>query len=225
MKIFKHLPNFITLLNLLTGSAGIVLALQGNLVIAAFCVFIAAVFDFLDGFAARLLKANSSIGKELDSLADVISFGLLPGIIAYSLLSQNTEVALWPWLGLLIAAFSALRLAKFNVDTRQSDQFIGLPTPANAILFASFPLILESEAWLFLQNPWVLSILIVVFSLLLVAEIPLMALKFKNFGWNENKLKYIFILISLVLLFVLAWMAIPIIIILYIFFSLAGNYL
>lgn len=225
MKIFKHLPNFITLLNLLTGSVGIVLALQGNLVMAAFCVFIAAVFDFLDGFAARLLKANSSIGKELDSLADVISFGLLPGIIAYSLLLQNTEIALWPWLGLLIAAFSALRLAKFNVDTRQSDQFIGLPTPANAILFASFPLILESEAWLFLQNPWVLSILIVVFSLLLVAEIPLMALKFKNFGWKENKLKYIFILISLVLLFVLAWMAIPIIITLYIFFSLAGNYL
>ncbi|MFW5760185.1 MAG: CDP-diacylglycerol--serine O-phosphatidyltransferase [Cyclobacteriaceae bacterium] len=225
MKLFKHLPNFITLLNLLTGSVGIVMALQGNLIVAAFCVFIAAVFDFLDGFVARLLKANSSIGKELDSLADVISFGLLPGIIAYSLLSQNTESVLWPWLGLVIAAFSALRLAKFNVDTRQSDQFIGLPTPANAILFASLPLILESGNWIFLSNPGVLSLLVVVFSLLLVAEMPLMALKFKNFSWKENKLKYIFLLISLVLLFVLAWMAIPLIIVLYIFFSLAGNYL
>lgn len=225
MKFFKHLPNFITILNLLTGSVGIILAMQGNLMFAASCIFIAAVFDFMDGFAARILKANSSIGKELDSLADVISFGLLPGIISYSLLSQNSQSDILPWLGLIIPAFSALRLAKFNVDTRQSDQFIGLPTPANAILFASFPMILATDNWQFLGNPTVFAVIVVVFSLLLVAELPLMALKFKNFSWKENKLKYLFLLIALVLLFVLAWMAIPLIILLYIFFSLAGNYL
>lgn len=224
MKIFRHLPNFITILNLLTGSVGIVLALQGNLVAASFCIFIAAIFDFFDGFAARILKATSSIGKELDSLADVISFGLLPAILAYLLLLNNTELPWLPWLGLIIAAFSALRLAKFNVDTRQSDQFIGLPTPANAILFASFPLILNSGQWQFLTNPWIFLIVVVLFSFLLVAELPLMALKFKNFSWADNKLKFIFLVTSLLLIVLLTWMAIPIIIILYIIFSLAGNY-
>lgn len=224
MKIFKHLPNFITLLNLTSGAVGVYYAIQGQLVVASYCVFISAVFDFFDGFVARLLKANSSIGKELDSLADVISFGLLPAMIALELLNQNTTNFWWPWLGIVIAVFSALRLAKFNVDERQTDQFIGLPTPANAILFASFPLILAGGNWLFLTNPWVLSIIIIVFSLLLVAEINLMALKFKSFKWSENKLKFIFLILSLILIITLAWMAIPVIVLLYIFFSVPGNY-
>jgi len=224
LKIFKHLPNFITLLNLTSGAVGIYYAIHGQLVVASYCVFLSAIFDFFDGFVARLLKANSSIGKELDSLADVISFGLLPAMIALELLKINTTNFWWPWLGLIIAVFSALRLAKFNVDERQTDQFIGLPTPANAILFASFPLILTGKNWLFLTNPIVLSIVIIVFSLLLVAEINLMALKFKSYKWSDNKLKFIFLILSLGLIIALGWMAIPIIILLYIFFSVMGNY-
>jgi CDP-diacylglycerol---serine O-phosphatidyltransferase len=224
LRVFKHLPNLITLLNLTSGAVGVYYAIHGHLIVASYCVFISSVFDFFDGFVARLLKANSSIGKELDSLADIIAFGLLPAMIAMELLNQNTTNFWWPWLGVIIAIFSALRLAKFNVDERQTDQFIGLPTPANAILFASFPLILASENWLFLTNPWVLSVIIVVFSLLLVAEIKLMALKFKSFKWSDNKLKFIFIILSVISILTLAWMAIPIIILFYIFFSVLGNY-
>ncbi|OZA56958.1 MAG: CDP-diacylglycerol--serine O-phosphatidyltransferase, partial [Sphingobacteriales bacterium 39-40-5] len=140
----KHIPNSVTCLNLFSGCLGIVFAFQGNLIWASYAIVIAAVFDFFDGMLARLLKAYSDIGKELDSLADMVSFGVLPSVIIYQLFALSPQIDFGAdWLSFsafIIAVFSALRLAKFNIDTRQSENFIGLPTPANALLIASFPL-------------------------------------------------------------------------------------
>jgi len=228
----KHIPNFITLLNLLSGCIAITAAFNGNLVLASWLVGLAAIFDFLDGMVARLLNVKSAIGKELDSLADMVSFGVLPGVILYQLFQMNLDIdpGIFAYVAFLIPLFSALRLAKFNTDTRQEEIFYGLPTPANAIFIASFPLILNYETWFFgfdfsnymiiLINPYFLSVLSLVLSWLLVAEIPLMSLKFKNFKWADNKARYILLLLSLLLLIVFQLTGIPLIIILYIFISL-----
>ncbi|HQS50964.1 MAG TPA: CDP-diacylglycerol--serine O-phosphatidyltransferase, partial [Daejeonella sp.] len=145
----KHIPNSVTCLNLFSGCLGIVFAFQGNLIWASYAIVIAAVFDFFDGMLARLLKAYSDIGKELDSLADMVSFGVLPSVIIYQLFALSPQIDFGAdWLSFsafIIAVFSALRLAKFNIDTRQSENFIGLPTPANALLIASFPLIIADS--------------------------------------------------------------------------------
>ncbi len=187
-------------------------------------VWIAAIFDFFDGFAARLVKVSSELGKQLDSLADMVSFGALPGFFIYSLLAKETENELIPFLGILIIIFSALRLAKFNIDTRQSEVFIGLPTPANAIFITS--LVYLNEMNLF--SSWLLTLpslitTTVVFSLLLVAEIKLMSLKFKTFGFGPNLPRYLLILMSVVLLLVWNKAAISLIIVGYILFSLVIN--
>lgn len=223
----KHIPNAITCLNLLSGCIGIVLAFDGKTEQAAYAIIIAAIFDFLDGFVARWLKAYSEIGKELDSLADVVSFGLLPAVIVYQLFLQAPQLGILSeylnFSAFLIAIFSALRLAKFNIDTRQSENFIGLPTPANALLVASLPkIIAEGSTFLsaYILNPFFLFIFSIGTSLLLVMEIPLISLKFRNFGLNENIFRYILLLSGLIFILIFNFAAIPIIIFTYIILSI-----
>jgi len=189
--IKKHIPNFITSLNLFSGCIAVYLAFQGNYQGAFIAILLSAVFDFFDGFAARLLKAYSPMGKELDSLADVVSFGVAPGAIVFSLLSEINISAWLPYLAFLIPVFSALRLAKFNIDERQSASFIGLPTPANAIFWAGLGF---SYSNFLVSNVWILVALTLLFSYLLVAEIPMFALKFKSLTWSKNKIQYLFLI-------------------------------
>jgi CDP-diacylglycerol---serine O-phosphatidyltransferase len=227
----KHIPNFITCLNLFTGCVAIYIAFQGNLVFAAYLVGVAAIFDFLDGMIARLLHAYSEIGKQLDSLADMVSFGVLPGVIMFQLMRKSAmadpntslyEAELFPFSAFIIIIFSALRLAKFNIDTRQTTLFIGLPTPANTLFVASLPLILASDQFnlsQYFMNQYVLLGLTLLLSYLLVAEIPLFALKFKNLAWKDNATRFIFLLIAIPLLFLLKFAAVPVIIVLYVLLS------
>ncbi len=197
--IKKHVPNFITSLNLFSGCVAVFFAFQDNYKAAFVAILIAAVFDFMDGFAARLLKAYSPMGKELDSLADVVSFGLAPGAIVFSLLS-NVEIAWLPFVGFLIPVFSGLRLAKFNIDTRQTDSFLGLPVPANAIFWSG---IVYSFSAFLLSYVWVVVGLVVLFCYFLVSEIPMFSLKFKSVAWKNNALQYIFLIVCLILLIIL----------------------
>lgn len=224
----KHIPNLLTCGNLFCGCMGIVATFQDNLILAAYLTGIAGVLDFFDGFVARWLKAYSSIGKELDSLADCVTFGVLPGMILFHLIVKSmnsaviTDVYSWlPFVAFIISIFSALRLAKFNVDTRQATSFIGVPTPANAFLISSFPLILWQypPADAIILNIYFLIGLTLLMSYLLVAEIPLFALKFTTYSFSNNRPKYIFLFLSLILLFTLQFIAIPFIIALYILIS------
>jgi CDP-diacylglycerol--serine O-phosphatidyltransferase len=216
-----QLPNFITLLNLLSGVLGILWVLEGQLLYGAYFVILSAGFDFLDGFAARLLKVQSDMGKELDSLADVVSFGVLPGILLYSLTKTQTDSQVLPYLTLIIPMLSAYRLAKFNLDTRQSDRFIGLPTPANALLLSTLPHLVAHWPEL---TPWVTSpIALVVIawatSILLVSELPLIALKFKNSSFADNAYRYTLLCLGA---FFFSWLqlaGIPLIIIAYLLLS------
>ncbi|NVO19617.1 MAG: CDP-alcohol phosphatidyltransferase family protein [Bacteroidetes bacterium] len=232
----KHIPNFITCLNLFSGCVGIYLAYQGSLAVASMFIGVAAAFDFFDGMAARLLHVKSEIGKELDSLADIISFGLLPGVIVFELLSSTMNLPQWssvsinpyPFVAFLIPVFSALRLAKFNIDSRQTESFIGLPTPAAAIFLGSFPLILtyaksaviNDFAHLILVNFFILTAITLMICWLLVAELPLFSLKFKNLKWKDNKPQFLLLLISIFLLLLLKFAALPVIIMIYVAISL-----
>ncbi len=218
--MLRHLPNAMTCGNLLCGCIGIVMALRGHLDTAAWLVIVAAILDFGDGFVARLVNASGPFGKELDSLADVVTFGVLPAVLVFQL-CWFQGLGTLSYGAFLIAILSALRLANFNIDTRQSDQFIGVPVPANALLIIAFPLMARyqpqfNSLW---QNDIALGILIA-FSGMLVAELPLMALKFKTFAWRANQVKYSFLLISAALLVFLHFAAIPLIIGLYILVSL-----
>ncbi|MGB0402953.1 MAG: CDP-alcohol phosphatidyltransferase family protein [Salibacteraceae bacterium] len=241
--IIKFIPNLLTLINLSFGFIGIVLAFHSELAWAGVMVFVASIFDYFDGFAARLLNAQSEVGKELDSLADMVAFGLLPGLIAYQYLNgiqgiyfvSPLERDLVPHLismtGFLLTACSALRLAKFNVDTRQSDNFIGLPTPATAIFIASIPILSE---WQFrfnmyvaideemlnnlirinrydgfeagmiglLQNVNFWIVTILVLSYLMVSPLPIISMKLKSLKWEQNKWRFIFIGTALVTIFI-----------------------
>lgn len=217
--ITKHIPNTLTCLNLLSGCVGIVMTLEGYPIPAAFFVWASCVFDFFDGFAARWLKVSSPIGKELDSLADVVSFGVLPAVMMYTTLHSQTEHSLLPWIAFTIAIFSALRLAKFNVDERQTDSFIGLNTPSNALFLTALPFLPE-PLWLWVQQPAVLVVTIIVFSFLLVAELEFFALKFKHFKWAGNEMRFTFLLLAVLLLLWMQQAAIPLIILLYILLSL-----
>jgi CDP-diacylglycerol---serine O-phosphatidyltransferase len=223
--IVRHLPNALTCGNLLCGCIGIIQVFQNQLVTASYLMLLAALLDFLDGFAARLLGVASPIGKELDSLADCVTFGALPSLIVFTLLGQQAPQPTWlPYLALSLAIFSALRLAKFNIDTRQSESFIGVPTPANGLLVASLPLIQTYQpayAPLFESVPVLLGYSALM-SYLLVAELPLFALKFKHFGWQGNQIKYIFLGLSVLLLGLWQVAAIPLIIGLYV--GLSGIY-
>ncbi len=207
----KHIPNTITCCNLLSGCVATMLAFEGSYLCAFLFIIAGAVFDFFDGLTARALKVSSPIGKELDSLADVVTFGFAPSAMVYSWLGECADtnldspfgVLVVPFFAFLMVAFSALRLAKFNVDERQTSSFIGLPTPANALFWGA--LVLGSHD-IVVVNPygWMLVIsLVVLFSYLLVAEIPMFSLKFKNLSWQSNRTAYIFLLVSLVLLIVL----------------------
>ncbi|HQQ95396.1 MAG TPA: CDP-alcohol phosphatidyltransferase family protein [Bacteroidia bacterium] len=256
MRFLKHIPNTLTSLNLVCGCLALVQIFSGDLHLAALLVFLAVLFDFFDGFAARLLKAYSPIGKDLDSLADMVSFGLVPGfmmfrLIQFALLANNEKELFWiavqnniqhvelennpqllgawsmylPYLALLIPVFSALRLAKFNNDSRQGDQFIGLPTPANALLIAGLVLNLDHPTTLMMgmNNVYSLVLGCVLMSYLLVAEWPLLALKFKTYTWKENSMRYSLLGLSALLLALFQIRAIPLLILLYILISTVNN--
>ncbi len=236
MNIKKNIPNAITCGNLLCGCLAIVFAFHNNLVWSAYLVGIAAVLDFFDGFAARLLKVGGEMGKQLDSLADMVTFGVVPGVVMFQLInfsiyhgiSDNSNYI--PYAAFLIPIFSALRLAKFNIDTRQTSSFIGVPTPANAILICSFPLINSFQPSFFnygvitiSENVYFLIGLTLSMSFLMVAELPLFALKFKTFKWADNQMRYMFLIISVLLLILFQFIAIPFIIFLYILLSIINN--
>ncbi len=230
----RHIPNFLTSMNLFSGCLALVAAFNGNLVAASILIGIAGIFDFFDGFSARILHVKSEIGKELDSLADIVSFGVVPAAIIFMMIKHNTTLIngislfgtdIVAYIAFVIPVFSALRLAKFNLDTRQTDSFIGVPTPANAILIASFPLIINqldknNFFSLMLNNSYFLIAITIVFSFLLVSELPLFALKFKNIKWKENWYRFVFLMCSLILILTFQFLALPIIILLYILISL-----
>ena len=226
--ITKHIPNTITCLNLFAGCVACVMAFEGKYMLAFGCIVLAAIFDFFDGFFARLLQAYSPMGKELDSLADDISFGLAPALLVFVFLREadlsypifllDIKTRL-PYLAFLIAIFSALRLAKFNIDTRQTSSFIGLPTPANALFWSS--LIAGSKDFLLTHtNSIYILVLVFIFSGLLVAEIPMFSLKFKNFTWKDNKTKFLFLLVSIPLIILFKLTGIAAVILWYIILSL-----
>jgi CDP-diacylglycerol--serine O-phosphatidyltransferase len=231
----KHIPNFITTLNLFSGCIGILLALQDHLDYAAYSIAIAALFDFLDGMVARLLHVKSEIGKELDSLADVVSFGVLPGIIVYQLMANSPNLpapgsgmSIFSLIAFIIPILSAVRLAKFNLDTRQTTSFIGLPVPANALFLGSLPLMKlqagysDSLLWLtaITDNYYVLVFLAIGMSLLLVSKIPLISLKFRNLKFADNKPQFILVAFAVIAFALVTFTAIPLIILAYILLSM-----
>lgn len=223
MKILKQLPNAMTCGNLLCGCIGLVMAFRGHLELASWLIGLAAVLDFGDGFVARMVNVSGPFGKELDSLADVVTFGVLPAAIVFQL-CWFQELGVISYGAFLIAVLSALRLANFNIDTRQSESFIGLPVPANAMLIAAFPLMGRYQPqfdglW---QNDIALGMMIA-FSFMLVSDVPLFALKFKSFGWAANQTKFLFLIASVLLLLFLQFAAIPLIILLYIIVSLISK--
>jgi CDP-diacylglycerol--serine O-phosphatidyltransferase len=227
----RHIPNVLTCLNLLCGCVGVVEAFHNNIIISCGLIALALIFDFFDGFVARLLKVSSPIGRDLDSLADMVTFGLLPAIIVYQLLMQSIPDLLGIWKAypaFLIAIFSAIRLAKFNNDPRQSDSFIGVPTPACALLIASLPVIVltQDESWkALIVNTSNLLILTVVVCYLLVSEIKLIALKFRSFGWKGNEARYTLMILTVVLLLLFKILAVPVIFLAYLLLSITANVL
>nr|WP_294874186.1 CDP-diacylglycerol--serine O-phosphatidyltransferase [uncultured Pedobacter sp.] len=218
--IKKHIPNAITCANLFSGCIGIVYAFNGALETAAYFVLLSGIFDFFDGFAARLLNVKSNIGKDLDSLADMVSFGFLPGVVMYQLLSQSDYASPYlPYLAFIITVFSALRLAKFNNDTRQTEDFIGLNTPMNTLFIVSLPFI-QKDYPSVINSTLLLIGLTTLLSWLLVSEIRIFSLKFSSTSWAQNKIKYIFLIISALLLPFLKFAAVPLILVLYIGLSI-----
>jgi CDP-diacylglycerol--serine O-phosphatidyltransferase len=235
VQIKKHIPNFITCLNLLCGCIAVFYSQIGLTKYVPYFIFAGGIFDFFDGMSARWLKVHSELGKQLDSLADMITFGLVPGILMSKIISLSLGTITSEnfyydqfviFLGFLITIFSALRLAKFNIDTRQTNSFIGLPTPANAFFIASLYLILiqnNADLNVVLLNFYFEMGLTLLLSYLLIAELPLFALKFKTRDFASNKIRYIFLVCSLILLLLFQIIAIPIIIFLYILFSIINN--
>ncbi|GHU62425.1 CDP-diacylglycerol--serine O-phosphatidyltransferase [Bacteroidia bacterium] len=218
----KKIPNIITCLNLFSGCLSCIMTLEYENYIGAFVfILLAAIFDFFDGFAARLLKAFSPIGADLDSLADVVSFGVAPGFIVFSFLSGFPSVGILEYSAFLIPIFSALRLAKFNIDTRQTTSFLGLPVPANALFWASLVPALspytEGKEMFF---SGIMLALILVFSSLMVSELPMFSLKFKHYGWKENQWPYALILTTIILTVLFQFLGVSLSIVCYIVFSL-----
>jgi CDP-diacylglycerol--serine O-phosphatidyltransferase len=224
--IKRNIPNFITSLNLLFGCIAIIDAFQNNPIGASWMIVYAAIADFFDGMAARLLKAHSPIGKELDSLADVVSFGVAPGMILFQLIGTHP----FNWIGLLIPIFAAIRLAKFNIDTHQTFYFIGLPTPANALFIASFPLIIHNDSYwqsVYLSNVsftvWFFVALAFVCSAMMVLPVKLFSLKLKDTSWTNNKTRYTFVILSVICFLLLGYTSVPIIMLLYVILSLMSK--
>ena len=241
MQIKKHIPNAITLLNLTSGLLAIIAIFKGYYDEAFIFVCLGIFFDFWDGFFARKFNVSGELGLQLDSLADLVTSGVVPGLMIFKLLQdiQEDDTSIYyltedyyymgfvPYLGFIITLASAYRLAKFNIDTRQTDSFIGLPTPANALFIMSIPMIQfeGTHEWLVsaLFNPFVLLTISLVSAYLLNAEIPLFSLKIKDFSWNKNKLQVFFLTIALILLLFLGFTALPIIILLYVLLSVVNN--
>ncbi len=255
MKLYKQIPNLLTLTNLLLGCIGILYAfderyfvlgknqegiyqtleISNRLFMSSFCIFIAATIDFFDGFVARALNAKSEMGKQLDSLADMVTFGVLPGIIYYQLLERSffmetgalhtSKLFLLPVFIVTLAA--CWRLAKFNIDGKQTTSFLGLPSPASAIFAASLPLIYITNTFdlgNLLINKYVLYSLVLIFSYLMVSSIPMFSLKVKGFKWKGNELLYIFLILSIVTIVWFKWVGIAAVILLYIIISVINNF-
>ena len=234
MTIKKHVPNVITLLNLFCGCIAMVFALNNDFELAFYFVSLGIFLDFFDGFFARLFQVSSPLGLQLDSLADMVTSGVVPGIVMYQLLGSSSAypklgwvVEPFPFLGFLIALGSCYRLANFNIDTRQTDSFIGLPTPANALFILSLPLVLRySDSMLVLElltNPWALIAITLLSVYLLNAEIPLFSLKIKTFSVKKNALQIGFLVASLLLLVFFQYAGIPLVIVFYVLLSVANN--
>lgn len=233
MNIKKHIPNLITLINLFCGCIAVVFVSKGNFEMAFYMVCLGIFFDFFDGFFARLFKVSSPLGLQLDSLADMVTSGVVPGYVMYSLFlksaNPNDEIAstIIPFLGFIVTLGSCYRLANFNIDTRQTDSFIGLPTPANALFILSLPLVIEYSDSLvifgILTNHWVLLAITLCSAYILNAEIPLFSLKIKKFNLKDNALQMVFLLVAVVLVLLLQYLAIPLIIIFYVLLSVVNN--
>ena len=232
MVIKKHVPNFITLLNLFCGCVALVFAFHRDFELAFLFVALGIFLDFFDGFFARLFKASSPLGLQLDSLADMVTSGAVPGLVMYQMMLSNLNedmesVQLFPYLGFLITLGSCYRLANFNIDTRQTDSFIGLPTPANALFILSLPLVLINTESLFaielLTNRWVLLFITLCSAYILNAEIPLFSLKVKNLNVADNLLQAIFIVLSVLLVLFLHYTAVPLVIVIYVLMSVINN--
>jgi CDP-diacylglycerol--serine O-phosphatidyltransferase len=246
--IKKNIPNMITLANMLCGILSILMCLNDHMVAASFFILLGIFFDFFDGYFARLLKVGGDFGKELDSLADVVTSGIAPGFIMFQLIifaqngswfgELNSSSENWqsfaennfyflPYFGFIIPLASAMRLAKFNIDERQTDSFIGLATPAMSLMVASIPLIYyySKQAYFveFFQSPITLLAITFFGAILMNSELHMFSFKFKKYGWQFNQTKYIFVLVSIILLAMLRFVAIPLIIMLYIIFSIVEN--
>ena len=220
--IKKHIPNTITCCNLISGCAATYFAFMGDARMALLMIVAGAVFDFFDGMVARLLHVSSPIGKELDSLADDITFGFAPSAIIFDYMASfHLHLPVVPFLAFIMAAFSALRLAKFNLDERQALGFIGLPTPANALFWGSLIVGLQQYEVSFEGLEWIILIGTFLSCYLLIAEIPMFALKFKHWGWKDNESKYIFILSCIPLLLLLGIIGLAAIIAWYVILSIA----
>lgn len=215
----KHIPNFLTSCNLAAGCVAIVLAFEGQKEMAVYLIWLAMIFDFFDGLAARALKVSSPIGKELDSLADMVSFGLVPAVVLYQLM-VDAQFAL---IAFVVTIFSALRLAKFNMDENQQTDFIGLPTPANALFLTSLVFIKPEGYLSFMLNEHVLALTSVVCAFLLVSPIRLFSLKFKNLSWRENKIRFIFLALAVAFILVFGFIGLPFTILAYIVLSVLFN--
>lgn len=233
MKIKNQIPNLITLLNLVSGSIAIVMAFSGEMLMASWFIILAAFFDFSDGLAARLLHAKSDMGAQLDSLADVVSFGLAPSVIMYQLILLSPGIPTWsagglellPFVALLLVAAGAFRLARFNTDPQQTAGFKGLPIPATGIFIASLPLILNQyqeteELAELIRNYYILLAIVIFLAGLMVSNFPMLALKFKNLKWADNGPQFILLGSAVILFILFRFSAIPLIILLYIIISL-----
>ena len=231
MTIKRHVPNIITLLNLFCGCVALVFAVNENFEMAFYFVCLGIFLDFFDGFFARLLNVSSPLGLQLDSLADMVTSGFVPGYVMFLMLSNSVSTApslvYFPYLGFIITLGSCYRLANFNIDTRQTDSFIGLPTPANALFILSLPLIVKHSDSLMalelLTNNWVLLVITLLSAYILNAEIPLFALKIKKFNFKDNALQIAFVLISLVLLVLFQFSGVALVIVFYVFLSVIMN--
>lgn len=238
--IRKNLANIFTLTNLFLGFVGIISVLYGDIVIGSYMIIFAALFDLLDGFIARILKTTSVLGKQLDSFADLVSFGVLPAIIVHTLILKShynwiyfisfvdiPTVSLIPF---IITIGATIRLAKFNIDSSQTYSFKGLPSPANALFFASLPLILQNDLYVFhhdtiylerfVLNPYILIGLSILLAFLMISNIPMFSIKFENLRWQDNYLRYIIIILFIILFIFIYYIAIPLIILIYVILSI-----
>ncbi|MEM8520098.1 CDP-alcohol phosphatidyltransferase family protein [Flavobacterium sp. PL12] len=233
MNIKKHIPNLITLLNLFSGCIALVFAFNAKFEMAFYFVCLGIFLDFFDGFFARLFKVSSPLGLQLDSLADMVTSGVVPGLVMFQMMVSNSSdsvesyLQFFPYLAFVITMGSCYRLANFNIDTRQTDSFIGLPTPANALFILSLPLVLQNTDSLvvieLLTNQWFLLLITFLSAYMLNAEIPLFSLKIKKFSFKENALQIIFLLLSFLLLIFFQYLGIPLLILLYVLLSVVNN--